>query len=131
MIAHRLSRISGTLLLVVMLAALAGACSENGDAGAGTGGGADRLVVTRDDGAGGERRERFACDAAPGLCAEVRTILAEPEDEACTQVYGGPERIRVAGTLDGAEVDLLVTREDGCEIDRYDRLTVALERAGG
>lgn len=52
--------------------------------------------------------------------------LAPAPDEVCTEIYGGPQRIAVTGTTGGAPVRVEVTRIDGCEIDRYDRLEAAL-----
>ena len=49
-----------------------------------------------------------------------------PEDAICTQIYGGPQRIVVTGTVEGDPVTAEVTRANGCEIDRYDRLAEAL-----
>lgn len=117
------------------LLAAAAACDRGGGAGdepASAGGGGDRLAVVRDDGAGGApRRSEHACADAPGLCATVRALRDEPRPDACTEVYGGPQRIVVDGTLDGRPARLVVTRRDGCEIARYDRLAAALEDAGG
>jgi hypothetical protein len=47
---------------------------------------------------------------------------------ACTQVYGGPERAHVTGTLRGRVVAAEVTRADGCGIADYDALFEALDR---
>ena len=52
--------------------------------------------------------------------------LAPAEGEVCTQIYGGPERIEVRGTVNGAPVQVEVTRTNGCEIARYDQLEAAL-----
>jgi hypothetical protein len=63
------------------------------------------------------------------VCAEVVALLPRlrPEpDEVCTQIYGGPERIVVTGTVDGEPVRAEVTRQNGCEIARYDLLAEAL-----
>lgn len=40
----------------------------------------------------------------------------------CTQIYGGPEEAEVAGTFEGAQVQAIFSRQNGCEIDRWDRL---------
>ena len=60
--------------------------------------------------------------------AVVRLLpdLRPKPDEVCTQIYGGPERIAVRGTVDGTPVRVEVTRTDGCEIARYDLLDAAL-----
>ncbi len=69
------------------------------------------------------------CDASDGACARVVAVLPRlrPEpDEACTQIYGGPERMVVEGTLDGDPYRIEVSRTDGCQIARYDLLADAL-----
>ena len=94
--------------------------------------GADtELVVRRFD---GDRLVRAVpltdCDSADGACARVVAVLPRlrPEpDEACTQIYGGPERMVVEGTLDGEPYRAEVTRTDGCQIARYDLLSDALK----
>ena len=71
----------------------------------------------------------LACGDGDVACAEVVALLprlrAAP-DEVCTQVYGGPERLVVEGTVEGDPVRAEVTRANGCEIDRYDLLREAL-----
>lgn len=116
------------LACLALVSGVAGGCGDD-DPGSATGD--DRLVITLDDGSGQVTETPVACVDAPALCAELRVVLAEPDDRACTQVYGGPERILVRGTLDGGPVDLTVSRTDGCEIDRYDRITSALPATGG
>ena len=64
-----------------------------------------------------------ACDRVIALLPRLRP---DP-DEVCTQIYGGPERRLVSGTVGGLPVDVEVTRADGCQIARYDLLTAALE----
>lgn len=43
-----------------------------------------------------------------------------PEQEACTEIYGGPETAHVTGTIDRTPVDASFSRTDGCEIRRWD-----------
>jgi hypothetical protein len=50
-----------------------------------------------------------------------------PPGTACTQIYGGPDVVRLEGTLHGAEIDAELTRENGCEINRFDRFMPLLE----
>ena len=67
------------LVVLLMLAALATACGQDGDAattGAGTPG--DRLTVVLDDGDGGVVDREFACADAPEFCDLVRQILPAP-----------------------------------------------------
>lgn len=110
-----------------MAALAATAC---GDDGTPAGGGDDRLVVTRFDGERPlERRELDCAGADEGLCARIAGLLPalRPDpDEVCTEIYGGPERITLRGRLDGRDVALELTRTNGCEIARYDRLVAVL-----
>ncbi len=65
----------------------------------------------------------------PGAC----TVLARPEvaqrlvdgpptQRACTEIYGGPDTATITGTLDGAAVDTVVDRTNGCGIAEWDDL---------
>lgn len=47
---------------------------------------------------------------------------------ACTELYGGPERADVRGTIAGEALDVTVTRSDGCGIADYERLFELLGR---
>ena len=59
----------------------------------------------------------------------LRADLAE--DVVCTEIYGGPQRARVIGTVDGKRVWANFTRTNGCQIGRWDRaLAVALPPGG-
>jgi hypothetical protein len=92
---------------------------------------AGRLIVVLDDGAGRRVETPVACTDAPELCALVRDILDSPGDEVCTQIYGGPQTISITGELDGRGIDLLITRTDGCQIHRYERVIAALPATDG
>jgi hypothetical protein len=59
--------------------------------------------------------------------AEEDALQPVPPDVACTQIYGGPEEARIAGTVRGKAVDAMLSRNNGCEIDRWDRLASVLE----
>lgn len=56
------------------------------------------------------------------LAGEGKAVLTEEpvEREVCTQEYGGPEVATVKGTLDGEDVDASFSRQNGCEISRFD-----------
>ena len=62
---------------------------------------------------------------------ELRVSVFEPvpPDVACTQVYGGPQRARIRGTIRGRAVDGRFSRVDGCEIARYERVRPLLRLA--
>ena len=113
------------------LALLLSACGGDDAAAPGTapGDGETRLVVRHLDGERQVRATDLGCAAGDPRCARVVALLPElrPDpDEVCTQIYGGPERMIVEGMVDGEPVRVEVTRTDGCEIARYDRLEAAL-----
>jgi hypothetical protein len=49
----------------------------------------------------------------------------------CTEIYGGPQRARVVGMLAGKRVWSTFARSNGCEIDRWQRLSPWLLPPGG
>ena len=53
------------------------------------------------------------------------------KDMVCTEIYGGSQRARVVGTVDGKRVRATFTRRDGCEIDRWQRISPWLVPPGG
>jgi len=91
------------------------------------------IVVTPDEGAdattyeltcdpsGGDHPQpQQACDAFAAAGAEV--FDAAPADQTCAQVYGGPQTASVTGTFEGDDVDASFSRQNGCEIDRWEKL---------
>jgi hypothetical protein len=133
---------AGWALAVALLAG----CGDSGDAKAPprSGGGALALAVRYDDGAGRVRTGRLTCSAAEQratgtlagppaarLCTRARAIAPvltkrRPARVACTQIYGGPQTLRVTGTIDGRTVRRRFTRTNGCEIADYARVAGAL-----
>jgi hypothetical protein len=67
------------------------------------------------------------CDRAQ---LDELAAVARPADpqRACTLQYGGPEKARVTGTLEGEPVDVAITRTNGCGIADYQALFAALDR---
>jgi LysM repeat protein len=81
----------------------------------------------------------FLARAAKPACALVRqgvlTDIAKEHRVArvCTEVYGGPQRARISGTVGRGRVALSIDRGDGCGIGDWDRLRALLgdpERSG-
>ena len=68
------------------------------------------------------RRER----ACARLTALRRPFRPTPRNVACSEIYGGPQVARVSGRLDGRRVRALLTRVNGCEIERWDRVRFLL-----
>lgn len=65
-----------------------------------------------------------ACAALGGLDATVFAPVRA--DLMCTQVYGGPQTATVSGNWGGQAVDASFSRENGCEIARWDAATAVL-----
>ena len=53
----------------------------------------------------------------------VKLFAATPPNTACTEIYGGPQRARVVGVVGGKRVWATITRRNGCEIARWQRLS--------
>jgi Subtilisin inhibitor-like len=49
----------------------------------------------------------------------------------CTEIYGGPQRARVVGTVNGSRIWATFARRNGCEIDRWQRISPWLVPPGG
>jgi hypothetical protein len=98
---------------------------------------ADLTLVLDPDGSGqqGAKEVEVRCEKAQdsALCTAVAG-LGPPDFEptprmtACTQQYGGPETARVTGTLRGEPIDARFSREQGCEIARWDAVVAVLDR---
>ena len=124
------------LPLAVICAAAVAACGS--EQAATSGGHLASLIVRVDaDGAkgGGAAREltlqcgaptdSAACGAAAGV--SEADLAPTPGDQACTQLYGGPETASITGTLRGARVDARFSRINGCEISRWGRVQDLLD----
>jgi hypothetical protein len=103
------------------------------------------LAVRLDDGAGRVVAGRLTCRGrtrrasgllagrvpAARLCARTRAIAPlltrpPPARRACTQIYGGPQTLRVTGTIDRLRVRRRFGRTNGCEIADFARVARAL-----
>ncbi|MDW8337794.1 MAG: SSI family serine proteinase inhibitor [Thermoleophilia bacterium] len=54
-----------------------------------------------------------------------------PPSTACTMIYGGPQVARVVGSVQGTRIWTTLTRVDGCEIERWQRVSPWLLPPGG
>jgi hypothetical protein len=120
------------------VAFLVAGCGEDSDGGEPEA--TTEVTITLDpDGPGGEQRRsvEVVCSSNdPALCPQVEDLTAEdlepvPPETACTEIYGGPDVVTIAGTLRGERVDAELNRTDGCEIERFDRLTPLLRELFG
>jgi hypothetical protein len=110
---------------ILVVLAIAG-CGSGGDEAAT---GRTALEVHSYDGERLVSTTTLSCAPDDLRCAKVVALLPRLRpvpDEACTLIYGGPERYVIEGTVKGEPVDIEVTRDNGCNIARYDLLTEAL-----
>ena len=54
-----------------------------------------------------------------------------PRNIVCTEIYGGPQRARVVGRVNGRRIWATFARSNGCEIDRWQRISPWLVPPGG
>jgi hypothetical protein len=59
-------------------------------------------------------------DKASG--ATLKDFVPTAPDQPCTEIYGGPGKATVMGTLDGKAVNATFTRSNGCEIARWEKM---------
>jgi hypothetical protein len=122
------------LLLVVLLAGCAGQSGRSA-ASSTTAAPADRLTVDVDPGDGtAPAHWTLTCGTEPGgdhpdakaACEHLRSLAdpfaALPSDIACTQIYGGPQTAHVTGRWNGQDVDVTLSRTDGCRVDQWNSL---------
>lgn len=79
---------------------------------------------------------RLSCDppegdvpdpaAACALIAAKGAALFEPTPAGtpCTELYGGPQQARLTGSVLGQNVDSRFSRDNGCEIARWDAIAL-------
>jgi hypothetical protein len=140
---------AGFVLLAALVALLAVGCGsesdDSGDAGGddtganeapagteltitvwlqGRDGASEEVTLTCDPPGGTHPRPEEACLA---LQADPSALEPLPPDSVCTQIYGGPEEAEVVGTLDGEQVHATFSRQNGCEVDRWDRFAAVLQ----
>jgi hypothetical protein len=65
-------------------------------------------------------------EACAALAAHPEALEPVPADAACTQIYGGDETAEVSGIVTGRRVKASFSRENGCEISRWDALAPLL-----
>lgn len=104
---------------------------------------ATQLTVMVDPGAGEVVEWTISCDPAGGSIGDVepacetlesigpRDVAPVPRDAQCTMQYGGPQTARITGTWNGTKVDLAFSRQNGCEIGRWDKMDPVLPAGDG
>ncbi len=132
------------VVLLLLLLAVAG-CAEPAGSGSGNAASPDSsasdaaaanelmIVLDRGDGTAPERYT-VTCGEAPdgdhddaaAACAHLEGLdepfAPLPTDMACTEQYGGPETARISGRWHAEDVDLELSRTDGCRISQWDSL---------
>lgn len=63
-----------------------------------------------------------ACATLSDLSVISRLVDGPPADQACPEIYGGPDTATIEGTIDGADVNTVVDRSNGCGISDWDNL---------
>lgn len=120
---------------LTVLAGLIAVAVAVGASGAATSGPTALHVVLFEDGYEPETRVSYTlrCDPVRGThprrtaaCRELRrlgisTLLPVPPQKACTEIYGGPQIAYVIGVVDGRRVWAKLRRDNGCQIDRWER----------
>ena len=48
------------------------------------------------------------------------------KNRLCSQIFGGPQRAEITGSVRGSRVSLTVTRSDGCGVGDWDALHALL-----
>ena len=61
----------------------------------------------------------------------ARLFARLPRNIVCTEIYGGPQQARVVGTVNGRRIFATFARSNGCEIDRWQRISPWLVPPGG
>ncbi len=89
------------------------------------------LTVTLDpDGPGGapELTKDVACETVEDCWGlELGDFEPVPPQTACTEIYGGPDRLEIEGHFGDEDVPATrFTRANGCEIERFERFGALL-----
>ena len=138
---------NGAVLALLASMALLTGCADRAEPGGGDGGAASGgisradldLMVSYDAGDGSPPAEwTLSCLGEPtgthpdaAAACEHLTGLDDPfaplpGDVACTEQYGGPPTAHVTGLWYGEDVDLELSRTDGCRISQWDSLVPLL-----
>ena len=135
-------------LLLLALAGCAGSAGGGSDAGSSTSASAsaaeNELTIVLDRGDGTEpERYTLTCGETPdgdhpdaaAACAHLEGLddpfAPLPTDMVCTEQYGGPETATITGRWNAADVDIELSRTDGCRISQWESLGPVLPPVEG
>ena len=62
---------------------------------------------------------------------EAKLFAPLRKDIVCTEIYGGPQKARIVGTVGDRRIWATFTRTNGCEIERWGRISPWLVPPGG
>jgi hypothetical protein len=89
---------------------------------------AETHSLSCDPAGGNHPRAEEACLALERIAASGEDPFAPvPGDAMCTQIDGGPATAEVSGTWRGERVEAEFSRQNGCEIARWDRVGALLD----
>jgi hypothetical protein len=60
-----------------------------------------------------------------------KLVVPVRQGAVCTEIYGGPQEARIVGKLKGRRIWARFTRQNGCQISRWDKLSPWLLPSGG
>jgi hypothetical protein len=63
-----------------------------------------------------------ACQALREPAVVERLTQGPPQDQVCTEIYGGDDTAEIEGTIGDRSVDTVADRTNGCAIDTWDEL---------
>jgi hypothetical protein len=115
------------LLLLGMLVVLAG-CGSDERAAAPTPSSTSLAITVDPDGPDGpQAAKQRRCEGAD--CPDVPTQAFEPvrPKQVCTDIFGGPQTAAIEGTLRGRKVEARFSKQNGCEIARWNLAKALLE----
>jgi hypothetical protein len=81
-------------------------------------------TLTCDPAGGTHPKAAAACQA---LAKAEDPFKPVPKDAICTEIYGGPQVATVTGTWRGTPVNARFTRQNGCEINRWQQVAPLLD----
>jgi hypothetical protein len=134
-------------LVALAVAALAAAAVACGDGESGDGAQTVNLKVRVNDGSGKVAQATLECGdgSAKGggflegradqhcrdaVALEKLLTTQPPQDQVCTQVYGGPQSARITGTFGAQDVARSLKRTNGCEIEDWKQADALLAPSG-
>jgi hypothetical protein len=110
----------------------AAGCGDDDDSTTEPAGPDTALRISLDlDGPGGKAPREAEVVCEPGMdtgpCEriaelDVADLAPVPPTQPCTEIYGGPATATITGTLHGEAVNAALSKQNGCEIERYARV---------